>query len=126
MPRTRRSSFPHRYGKDGWFDFGPMPMELPTWLWWYSREPGDLERLRRLMSVQPESPTAVKPFRDKAEGGHDMPWLSFLAGDNPDYPERALSMALGQVARRVRAHGDRGRPTRRPCTSTSGSAFSRW
>jgi hypothetical protein len=53
------------------------------------------------MAVQPESPTAVKPFRDKAEGGHDLPWLSFLAGENPDYPERALSMALGQVARRV-------------------------
>jgi hypothetical protein len=92
---------PHRYGDDGWFDFGPIPMELPTWLWWYSREPGDSERLRRLMTVQPESPTGVKPFRDKAEGGHDLPWLSFLAGENPDYPERALSMALGQVARRV-------------------------
>jgi hypothetical protein len=92
---------PHRFGKDGWFDFGPMPMELPTWLWWFSRDAADLERLRRLMSVQSESPTAVRPFRDKAEGGHDMPWLSFLAGENPDYPERALSMALGQVARRV-------------------------
>jgi len=92
---------PHRYGKDGWFDFGPMPMELPTWLWWFSRDTADLERLQRLMSVQPESPTAVKPFRDKAEGGHDMPWLSFLAGENPGYPERALSMALGQVARRA-------------------------
>jgi hypothetical protein len=92
---------PHRYGINGWFDFGPIPMELPTWLWWFSREPRDLERLRKLMAVQPESPTAVKPFRDKAEGGHDLPWLSYLAGENPDYPERALSMALGQVARRV-------------------------
>lgn len=92
---------PHRFGKDGWFDFGPMPMELPTWLWWFSRDSGDLERLRRLMPVQSESPTAVKPFRDKAEAGHEMPWLSFLAGENPAYPERALSMALGQVARRA-------------------------
>ncbi|WP_457101287.1 hypothetical protein [Microbacterium sp. P5_E9] len=92
---------PHRYRPSGWFDFGPIPLELPTWLWWVSRDRGDLERLRRLMAVQPESPTAVKPFRDKAEGGHDLPWLSFLAGENPDYPERALSMALGQVARRV-------------------------
>lgn len=92
---------PHRYGLEGWFDYGPIPMELPTWLWWFSRDPGDLDRLRRLMAVQSESPTAVKPFRDKAEGGHDLPWLSYLAGENPDYPERALSMALGQVARRV-------------------------
>jgi hypothetical protein len=92
---------PHRYGEDGWFDFGPIPMELPTWLWWFSRESGDSDRLRQLAAVQPESPTAVRPFRDKAEGGHDLPWLSYLAGENPDYPERALSMALGQVARRV-------------------------
>lgn len=92
---------PHRFGEDGWFDFGPMPMELPTWLWWFSRDAADLDRLRRLLPVQSESPTAVRPFRDKAEGGHDMPWLSYLAGENPDYPERALSMALGQVARRV-------------------------
>lgn len=92
---------PHRIGKHGWFDFGPMPLDLPTWLWWFSREPGDWARLRELMTSYPEDPTAVKPFRDKAEGGHELPWLSYLAGENPTYPERALSMALGQVARRI-------------------------
>ena len=92
---------PHRFGTTGWFDFGPMPLELPTWLWWYSQDIADWHRLRRLMDVQPESPTVVKPFRDKAEAGHELPWLSYLSGENPDYPERALSMALGQVARRV-------------------------
>ncbi|KRC59214.1 hypothetical protein ASE14_15715 [Agromyces sp. Root81] len=92
---------PHRYGRDGWFDFGPMPLDLPTWLWWFSRDARDWARLRTLMSWHPESPTEVKPFRDKAEAGHEVPWLSYLAGENHDYPERALSMALGQVARRV-------------------------
>jgi hypothetical protein len=98
---VRTTLVPHRYGLEGWFDFGPMPLELPTWLWWFSRDPDDLARLRRLMTAQPEAPTAVKPFRDKAEGGHDLPWLTYLAGENPDYPARALSMALGQVARRL-------------------------
>lgn len=92
---------PHRYGRDGWFDYGPMPLDLPTWLWWFSRDPADWARLRRLMDSYPEDPTAVKPFRDKAESGHELPWLSYLAHENPTYPERALSMALGQVARRV-------------------------
>lgn len=92
---------PHRFGRDGWFDFGPMPIELPTWLWWFSRDEVDWIRLRRLMASFPEDPRSVKPFRDKAEAGHELPWLSFLAGENPDYPERALSMALGQVARRM-------------------------
>lgn len=91
---------PHRHGLDGWFDFGPMPLELPTWLWWFSQDEGDLARLRELMGSFPEDSRDVKPFRDKAEGGHELPWLTFLAGDNPDYPERALSMALGQLARR--------------------------
>jgi hypothetical protein len=98
---TQATLVPHRFGREGWFDFGPMPLDLPTWLWWFSRDPGDWARLRRLMDSYPEDPTAVKPFRDKAESGHELPWLSYIAGENPTYPERALSMALGQVARRV-------------------------
>lgn len=92
---------PYRYGTDGWFDYLPMPLELPMWLWWFSRDSRDLDRLRHLAVAQPESDTEVKPFRNKEEAGHELPWLSFLLGENPHYPERALSMALGQVARRA-------------------------
>ncbi|MGH3703920.1 MAG: hypothetical protein ACRDT9_04765 [Agromyces sp.] len=92
---------PHRFGRHGWFDFGPMPLDLPTWLWWWSRDPGDWDRVRRVMRGYPEASGTVKPFRDKAEAGHELPWLAFLAGENHDYPARALSMALGQLARRV-------------------------
>jgi hypothetical protein len=91
---------PHRFGRDGWFDFGPMPMSLPTWLWWFSREVADWERLEGLISRFVESPTEVKMFRDKEEAGHEIPWVSFLAGRNPGYPEAALEMALGQVDER--------------------------
>ncbi|MGN8552159.1 UNVERIFIED_CONTAM: hypothetical protein OHV15_06210 [Microbacterium sp. SLM126] len=92
---------PYRFGKDGWFDFGPMPLDLPTWLWWCTREDADWRRLRLVMERYPEHLTDVKPFRDKGEAGHELPWLSYLAGENPHYPERALSMAFGQVARRL-------------------------
>jgi hypothetical protein len=92
---------PHRFGRHGWFDYGPMPLELPLWLWWWSRRDDDLARLRRAIEGLPAMAERVKPFRDKAEAGHEAPWLAFLDGDLPDYPERALEMALGQVARRV-------------------------
>jgi len=92
---------PHRFGRHGWFDYGPMPLELPLWVWWWSRRDDDLARLRRAVEGLPSMAEPVKPFRDKAEAGHEAPWLAFLDGQLPDYPERALEMALGQVARRV-------------------------
>ncbi|SDH71953.1 hypothetical protein SAMN04515691_0184 [Leifsonia sp. 98AMF] len=92
---------PHRYGRDGWFDYAPMPLELPTWLWWWSRSDADRARLDRVREGLPSGPQPVKAFRDKAEAGHEAPWLDYLDGRLPDYPEQALSMALGQVARRI-------------------------
>ncbi|MRG60286.1 hypothetical protein GE115_10465 [Agromyces sp. CFH 90414] len=92
---------PYRHGRDGWFDYGPMPLELPTWLWWWSRDPADRARLRRVIDGLPATDEPVKAFRDKAEAGHEAPWIAFLDGELPDYPVRALSMALGQVARRL-------------------------
>lgn len=92
---------PYRHGRHGWFDYGPMPQELPTWLWWWSRRDDDRARLRRVFDGLPATDEPVKPFRDKVEAGHEAPWIAFLDGALPDYPERALSMALGQVARRV-------------------------
>ncbi|GGI41312.1 hypothetical protein GCM10010988_33460 [Cnuibacter physcomitrellae] len=92
---------PHRFGAAGWFDFAPMPLELPTWLWWWSRSEADRARLQRVRDGLPATTEPVKAFRDKAEAGHEAPWLDFLDGRLPDYPERALEMALGQVARRI-------------------------
>ncbi|MFK4789154.1 hypothetical protein [Microbacterium sp. ZW T5_56] len=92
---------PHRYGRDGWFDYGPPRLDLPLWLWWFSRDEADLARLRTLLRGLPHDATEVIAFRDKAEAGHEAAWLSFLLGEAPDYPVHALEMALGQVSRRV-------------------------
>ncbi len=92
---------PYRYGRDGWFDYGPLSLDLPMWLWWWSRDPDDLARLTRAIEGYPAPDEHVMPFRDKLESGHEAPWLEFLQGRSPQYPEEALSMALGQVARRV-------------------------
>lgn len=92
---------PYRFGRDGWFDYGPLQLDLPTWIWWWTRSDADRERAERAIAALPAGFDPVAPFRDKEEAGHEAGWLRFLAGDLPDYPERALQMALGQVARRV-------------------------
>ena len=92
---------PYRRGQHGWFDYGPLPLFLPTWLWWFSMDPADADRLTALRRDSGLDWQAVRPFRDKGESGHEAPWLAYLGGDNPTYPEQALAMALGQVARRI-------------------------
>ncbi|WP_136029518.1 hypothetical protein [Microbacterium sp. PF5] len=92
---------PYRYGPDGWFDFGPLQLDLPLWLWWWSRSTADRSRLERAIAGLPSSADPVAPFRDKEEAGHEAGWFAYLRGDLPEYPVRALEMALGQVARRT-------------------------
>lgn len=92
---------PYRHGAEGWFDFGPLQLDLPLWLWWWSRSQADRSRLEKAIAGLPPSADLVAPFRDKEEAGHEAGWYSYLAGRLPDYPERALQMALGQVARRT-------------------------
>lgn len=92
---------PYRHGADGWFDFGPLQLDVPMWLWWWTRSDADRERLERAIAGIPASADRIAPFRDKTEAGHEAGWFDFLSGRLPDYPERALEMALGQVARRT-------------------------
>lgn len=92
---------PYRHGADGWFDYGPLQLDLPLWLWWWSRRASDRERLETAIAGLPDSTDLVAPFRDKEEAGHEAGWFAYLSGDLPEYPVRALEMALGQVARRA-------------------------
>ncbi|MFB6783762.1 hypothetical protein ACFCX0_42355 [Streptomyces sp. NPDC056352] len=92
---------PYRHGVHGWFDRQPLQIAFPAWIWWCSGDPKDARRLDRLEAECGYDWTTVHGFRDKEEAGHEGPWLSYLAGRNPDYPARALAMALGQVARRM-------------------------
>lgn len=40
----------------------------------------------------------VANIRNKEDRSHEGPWLRFLAGANPNYPEKILSESYGQVA----------------------------
>ncbi len=88
---------PFRYADRGWFDYNPMLMAIPTALWHHSAEPADWERIERLRSGNGHDWRAVRAFRSKEEAGHEEPWLAFLAGDNPTYPERILAAAQAQA-----------------------------
>ena len=92
---------PYRYGDHGWFDEQPLSAVYPTAVWSLSQAADDWARLERLRSVSGYDWRPVISFRNKEDCGHEEPWLRFLAGDNPTYPEAILSAAYGQVCRRL-------------------------
>lgn len=100
-PDTRELLVPYRHGPDGWFDYHPVPLAPVLWLAWSSDEAADAERLDRIRSASTSDWSIVRWFRDKEEQGHEAPWIEYLAGRNPDYPERALELAIGQALHRL-------------------------
>lgn len=92
---------PNRHDDDGWFDFQPPQLGLPVWLWHAGMAGQDRDRLDRLREDSGYDWRVVRGFRNKEEAGHEAPWLAFLGGDNPGFPETMLTAALGQVQRRM-------------------------
>ncbi len=92
---------PYRHDDQGWFDWNPLQTSVPMALWHRTQDTADRARMDRLRSASADEWDAVRPFRDKEEAGHEEPWYSFLAGEMPDYPERALAMAQTQARRRL-------------------------
>jgi hypothetical protein len=92
---------PYRYDDRGWFDYNPMLMGVPTALWHHTADPADLQRIERLRAGAGYDWRTVRSFRSKEEAGHEEPWLAFLAGDHPDYPEKILAAAQAQVRHRL-------------------------
>jgi hypothetical protein len=92
---------PFRHSDRGWFDYNPMLASVPMALWHHSGNPADRRRLADLRAGAGYDWRTVRPFRSKEESGHEEPWFAFLAGDNPDYPERILAAAQAQVRHRL-------------------------
>jgi hypothetical protein len=92
---------PYRYGDQGWFDYMPLSPVYPTALWAMSQAAEDWERIERLRRVESYDWRTVIPFRNKEDCGHEQPWLRFLAGDNPDYPEEILRATYSMVCCRL-------------------------
>jgi hypothetical protein len=92
---------PYRHGDHGWFDEQPLSAAFPAAVWGLSMAADDWARLERLRRVSGYDWRRVISFRNKEDGGHEEPWLRFLAGDNPTYPEAILGASHAQVCRRL-------------------------
>ncbi|MFI7336896.1 hypothetical protein ACIBUY_03015 [Streptomyces sp. NPDC050085] len=93
---------PFRHGDLGWFDYNPATLPVPMALWHHTGSAEDRARLERLRKAEGFDWRTVRPFRAKEESGHEKAWFAFLAGDDPDYPQRILAAAQAQVRHRLR------------------------
>ena len=92
---------PYRYGGQGWFDYQPPTPIYPVALWNLSRHDDDRQVVEDLRQRSWYDWRQVLAFRTKEECGHEQPWMMFLAGENPGYPETILQESYGQVCRRL-------------------------
>jgi len=100
-PAAEAFVVPYRYADSGWFDWQPPSPIYPTAVWNASLAEADWERIERLRAQSAYDWDRVVTFRGKEDAGHEEPWLRFLAGHNPSYPERILQAAYGIVCRRL-------------------------
>ena len=61
----------------------------------------DWDRIEKIRNASKYDWNLVLSFRTKEDSGHEQPWLRFLAGDNPTYPEAILCASYDQVCRRL-------------------------
>ena len=98
--RTETFLVPYRYGDAGWFDWQPMSPVFLAALWNLSMDNSDWTRLEKLREQEAYDWNEVVCFHNKEDCGHEQPWLRYLAGENPDYPERILQASHQETTRR--------------------------
>lgn len=100
-PETEIYLVPYRYRDSGWFDWqSPSPI-YPVALWTLTHDAADWARIDHIKQNSRDDWRAVKAFRAKEDAGHEPPWLCYLQGENPTYPEAILSEAYAKVGRRM-------------------------
>jgi len=97
---------PEQKDAEHWFAFREADRSYMASLWFMSQDPADWRTIENVRQRDSVDWNRVVDMHNKMDAGHDAPWLRFLAGANPDYPERILSSARGQVALRVQRMRD--------------------
>jgi len=92
---------PYRYGDAGWFDYQPMSPIYPVAIWNLSVQSDDWERIEQVRVTSGYDWNQVFSFRTKEDAGHEQPWVRFLSGENPTYPDDILRASYHQVCRRL-------------------------
>jgi hypothetical protein len=85
-----RKQYPTMHGAGGWYGWRPVPWNVGALeVWYWSQQARDLDRV-------------------------DGPWIDFLRGRNPAYPERALERDRESIRKRLYAsRGDTTPPEKR-------------
>jgi hypothetical protein len=120
---------PYKIGPDGWHDFRPLDPYVLSHLWHASGEDQDWDRLERLRTgvrngphayAYADSPDPPEPGSEEWRPDGVFDWnyvrndlygnrfvenesahLRFLAGDNPNWPEKILDATFVQVERNM-------------------------
>jgi hypothetical protein len=100
---TRGWVVPQRRANAGWIDFSRMNPTYLSQLWFMSLSREDWQRVERVRAAEGLDWTQVADTHNKEDSGHDEAWLRFIGGGFPEYPERILTSAAGQVRERLRA-----------------------
>jgi hypothetical protein len=92
---------PSRRETEGWVDYAPVDKSYLASLWFMSLDSSDWQLIEKVRLAERQDWRRVVGMHNKMDNGHETPWLRFLAGDNPDYPEKILAASHGQVAARL-------------------------
>ncbi|MEW6754340.1 MAG: hypothetical protein AB1505_25650, partial [Candidatus Latescibacterota bacterium] len=92
---------PYFHSDLGWSGHAPLAARYLAHLWTCSMDPGDLERIRRTRDHEGQDYARVHSLFTKHGGGHDAPWLAYLMGEYPTYPEEILRHNHAQVYQRL-------------------------
>ena len=106
--RTEKGRFmiPEQKETSRWFAWRPVDRSFLTSLWFMSQNAADWERIENIRRRDETDWNRVADTHTKMDSGHDAPWVRFLAGANPEYPERILASARGQVLDRLQKMRD--------------------
>jgi hypothetical protein len=94
-----RTEVPHRHGDNGWYDYGRLNPKYPIHLWFASRSEEDWRRVQQL--TDPAQGNRRGYRKGKGDSENPTPWLSFIEGKNPDYPEQILRDTYRETLRRL-------------------------
>jgi hypothetical protein len=84
--------YPRMYGDKGWYDYRPAKYDYGAVdIWYLSMQHADLQRLN------------IGSYRVPGTQAKNHPWISYLLGQNPEFPVRALLGDLARMQARVEA-----------------------
>ncbi len=94
-----RRVVPHKHDERGWYAYRPLDPECPIKLWCLSRRADDWERIEKIAEVA--SWSRARYSKGKGDSSNEEGWLSFLRGENPDYPDAILIDTYRESLRRL-------------------------